>query len=77
MRAKLTRRARRGLADDTPDSRMVATPPDSSTSPVGLALTVAGAYGLYLIGLDPGRMSTLGTLATVGGLAYNLFGKTK
>jgi hypothetical protein len=50
---------------------------EAKTSLVGTALTLGGAYGLYLLGLQSNVITTLGAIATAGGVAYRLFGKPK
>ena len=73
MRVKLTRRASRGLSDGPAPRSGLVDPPAPAGATTGALLTVGGAYVLYKIGLDPQRMTTLGMLATLAGLAYTVF----
>jgi len=76
MRVRLARRALSGLASEIRPSSNIVEPEESATSGMmGTVLAVGGAYALYLVGINPQSASTLGTVATLGGIAYALFGR--
>jgi len=68
---------RRRRIGQTDADRAVAEAEAAKTSMVGTVLTLGGAYGLYLLGLQSNVITTLGAIATVGGIVSRMFGKTK
>lgn len=45
---------------------------EQTSSLIGTVLTLGGAYGLYLLGLQSTAITTIGAIATAGSVLYKL-----